>query len=255
VKVFQFIPLAGLALGLLMMPTILCGAPETRVFEGKADGFKITLPGDWEEIPSEVLDSFVENMAALAPNMPKQSFQYGYQRASDGKWFTYPYILVQVKTNGPVAEDEAIKFTRQPGIIENETKSLQAKTSNFVGGFRATGVTYDKQRHILRMQSRMEVADVGDVNFTMAMFLTSIGELNFNCYTKESDAELTRDIFEPAISSIQLAKNFTYRPPPSRSSRIDEILSYSLVGGCVGMVFALARRFFMGKKPRISGNI
>jgi hypothetical protein len=65
--------------------TALCASAET--FQ-KDDQFAITLPDEWVEIPKDILHAYTENIAKLAPNVPKQAYDYGYQFTGVENWFT-----------------------------------------------------------------------------------------------------------------------------------------------------------------------
>ncbi len=186
----------------------------------------------------------------MAPGVPRQYFQHGYQRRGHGSEIVYPYILVQVHGKGPVREEEVARLAEEPDLAGKTLKSTQSKMTNLISDVDKSSSTYDYTRHVLKMKSRMEVPGVGAIDMISTAFLTSKGTLNFNCYSMESDADSMPRVYLPAIDSVRLAEGFTYKPP--RGFDVPEFLIYGLVGGCVGLVFALGRRLFMGKARKIS---
>lgn len=250
-KVIQFIPLAGFAIAILMMPFSLASAPEAKVFESKADGFKITLPGGWEEISSEILNSFGSNTSKLAPDLKQPSYQYGYQLSSVSNGISFPYILVQVNNNGPVAEEDVSKMAYDPAFTEKTFKDVQEKATNLISNHSVPTATYDEKRHLLTLKSTIQVPGGGSVSLIAAMFLTSKGMITFHCYSTELDTETPQRIFIPAIASVQLAESFVYRAPRLRGFNVPEFVIYGIVGGFAGLIFAGGRRLFSRKGSKL----
>jgi hypothetical protein len=237
---------------LFLGPSAMLGqSPGTNVFEGKAEGFKITLPDDWVEIPQGVLQDYFDRIAKMAPGVPQQYFQHGYQRRGHGSEIIYPYTLVQAQGKGPVREEEVAKLARQPDFAEKSLKSAQSQLTNIISDVGKSSTTYDYTRHVLQMKSRMEVPGVGTIEMISAAFLTSKGTLNFNCYSLESDTNSPQNIFDPAIASVQLAEEFVYHPPGFHRSRLTDVLFCGLVGGCIGVLIYLVKRLLFGETRKI----
>jgi len=59
------------------------------------DGFTVTLPTGWDQIPQSEIASLNETTRKEHNIGNQPGFLCGYQVRSDG-WFSYPYVLIRV---------------------------------------------------------------------------------------------------------------------------------------------------------------
>jgi len=74
---------------------------------------------------------FSARLRKTVTGMEKQSYDYGYQRGYDGRWFACPYLLVQVTRAGRIPERELEKYKR---------RVVAAATTGRCGGARKRAV-------------------------------------------------------------------------------------------------------------------
>jgi len=215
----------------------------SRVFNNARDGFSISLPSDWKEIPLDVLKKFSGAMAKLAPNMEEQEYQYGYQLASFDQWLECPYIVIQVQNTGRVAEGQFAKLAQKKEIFEREMKTVETNLSLILSQSQMSEPVYDVERHALWIRSEVNVEFVGKVKTLSAALLTEKGTLNIYCFAKESEFPGYAPLFETIANSIQFGEGMKYKPRDSDTNRIDGLLNKigngAVLGVAIGAVVVL----------------
>ena len=101
---------------MLMAGNLLAKIPLSQSF-GTTDDFTIRLPAGWREIPKDVIDTQFKAMAELAPQLPRQTYDCGFQLDASSRWFQYPYILVQVQNTGRPPDFPLKSLSRVKGAI------------------------------------------------------------------------------------------------------------------------------------------
>jgi hypothetical protein len=243
-----------MTLMLLALLGAYCGSTKAGVFTNETGGFEITLPDDWQEIPPEAVGAMQRKLSAAAPGLAKLVYKYGYQRVSDAGWFVYPYVVVQVTDQGPVAEEQVARAAGQPGSLDKGIEEATKKSGGIIkdAGFAET--YYDYQRHMLHTLTQAQVAGLGDIRGISALFLTSRGTLTFHFYCRKDDFDNFTNAFESAIHSVKLSRELAYSPPPARPGSNNFILIGALVGACVGGIYSLFKQHFAGKRAGIPSD-
>jgi hypothetical protein len=174
------------------------------------EGFTIHLPQDWKPIPKEVLDRYSQAISRMAPQAEQQVYDYGFQRADSPKWFTYPYILVQVKRSGRIPEEQLKSLKRIEKALDDSfsktTDSLSALASNASLG----EPVYDPVSHILWTRIAIDIKNAGTVRGIIGSILTEEGFVQIACYAKDDDFGKYLPVFEDVIKKTELRAELKY---------------------------------------------
>ena len=193
----------------LLLGTICFGTEPTRPFAAK-EGFTLHLPSDWKPIPKEVLDKYSLAIAKMAPQAEKQVYDYGFQRSDAPKWFSYPYILVQVKRSGRIPEEQLKTLKRIEKAMDESfsktTDSLSAITSNASLG----EPIYDPASHILWTRIAIDIKKTGTVRGLIGTILTGEGFVQIAGYAKDDDFGTYLPIFESVVSTTEIRAGLKY---------------------------------------------
>jgi len=203
------LPLQVLMALLLLLAAPCFGTELPQSFAAK-EGFTLHLPSDWKPIPKEVLDKYSLAIAKMAPQAEKQVYDYGFQRNDAPKWFSYPYILVQVKRSGRIPEEQLKALKRiEKAMDESFTKttdSLSAITSNASLG----EPIYDPASHILWTRIAIDIKNTGTVRGMIGTVLTEAGFVQIAGYAKDDDFGIYLPIFESVIATTEIRADLKY---------------------------------------------
>ncbi len=199
----------GMVTLLLSLGTPCFGADLPQSFAAK-EGFTIHLPKDWEPIPKEVIDKYSQAIAKMAPKAEKQHYDYGFQRADSPKWFTYPYILVQVNRSGRIPEEQLKSLKR----IEKAMGDSFAKTTDSISSISSNASLgepmYDPVSHILWTRIAIDVKEAGTVRGIIGAILTEEGFVQIACYAKSEDFEKYLPVFETIIKQTDFSADLRF---------------------------------------------
>jgi hypothetical protein len=213
--------LLGMVTLLLLLGTPCFGADLTQSFAAK-EGFTIHLPKDWEPIPKEVIDKYSQAIAKMAPKAETQLYNYGFQRADSPKWFTYPYILVQVNRSGRIPEEQLKSLKR----IEKAMGESFAKTTDSISSFSSNASlgepVYDPASHILWTRIAIDVKKTGTVQGIIGSILTEEGFVQIACYAKNEDFEKYLPVFETIIKKTDFKADLKLGAQDSEGNAVGE---------------------------------
>lgn len=203
------LPLQTLMALLLLLAAPCFGTEPSRPFAAK-EGFILHLPNDWMPIPKEVLDKYSQAIAKMAPQAEKQVYDYGFQRSDAPKWFSYPYILVQVKRSGRIPEEQLKTLKRIEKAMDESfsktTDSLSAITSNASLG----EPIYDPVSHILWTRIAIDIKKTGTVRGIIGTLLTEEGFVQIAGYAKDDDFGTYLPTFESVIKTTEIRADLKY---------------------------------------------
>jgi hypothetical protein len=216
-------------------------------FSSPSDGFSIDLPPGWIQIPSAAIAETTREVARRAPNAPTPHYDYGFQFGSPDRWFTYPYVLVQVKRTGRIPESEFAKldkFSTADTAARLQDKIREIATDVEIGKMR-----YDPTSRIIWVNTGGNVADVGRFSGVSAIVPTEFGLIQFNGYALEQEFMGFLTVFHEIIGSLSAADSARYRSraadrvPFLSSIKWDSVLASALIGAIAGIAgFAFRSR-------------
>lgn len=129
----------------VLLALIVChGSVFASTFNSPNDGFSLELPPGWLQIPQSAIAETQQEILRRAPNAPKVRYDYGFQFGSTDQWFSYPYILVQVKRSGRIPEQELARIAQLP--LGNAAAKFQERTRELVSEVEIGKPRYDPMR-------------------------------------------------------------------------------------------------------------
>jgi hypothetical protein len=229
----------------------------TQEFRTK-DGFTIRLPADWVEIPRQVLDDFSARLRKTVTGMEKQSYDYGYQRGYDGRWFACPYLLVQVTRAGRIPEEELRKYEAVRREAAKAADRAQRGRGTVLSGATAGTPLYDAEYQALWTRLSINSAAQGKIEALCGTRLTEDGAVWITCYDTAADFDRDCGLFEDIIKQVTLERPYQPRltdavPGPSWlgwHSIITGAAVGAIAGAIAGVVVAIRRRRKKAASPR-----
>ncbi|WP_156180919.1 hypothetical protein [Desulfovibrio sp. TomC] len=215
------------------------GACET--FKNKY--FSITLPPGWISVPADVIKSTEDEIIARTnkPSIPRNN--YAFQQKDTNRWFSYPYILINISNPGRIQEAKLQKISEQS--FKNHYDKEEKEMNGLVSDFREGRKYYDKNQKILWVFSKANIPAVGSVSIVEGIIPTNTGYIKIFCYAVDEHAILYQPIFQSIISSVIPSEEFAYRTTIydilpafivdiNWGEAIGKAIAWSLLGGVLG---------------------
>ena len=192
--------------------------------------FSLRLPKNWIAIPKQVLDAASDAAARMAPQVPKQMYDYGFQLDESKDWFEYPYILIGVDQGGRIPESELESFQR---AIADGVKEAQELVSEFSRGGEIGGFVYNPNYHVLWTQSKSNVQGIGAVYSLKAILLTEYGVIDISGHSRADQFNHYAPVFEAIMKSVVLSDKTKYKSRSTDSIPDVSDTNWSIVLGVV----------------------
>ena len=132
------------------------------------DGFSISIPDGWIEIPADIIEANEREAARLAPNFPAQHYDFGFQLASSENWLEYPYILVQIKNTSRIPERQLEKF--EGYSVQESIDKHKKGLSSIASDIQAGKMAYDKQTKFLNSKYESKILVLSSCFFNEKLF-------------------------------------------------------------------------------------
>jgi hypothetical protein len=208
------------------------------------NGFSVTLPDGWVEIPRDAIDSYEKNMAELVPNAQLQHYDYGFQLNTAKNWLEYPYVLIQVKNLGRIPERQLEQLEGFP--VQKTIDDQKEKFNGVMSDVQAGKMIYDNRNKMIWMHMEFKVRDVGPVSAIVGMVLTESGFIQANAYCVKDDYPSYESIFRTIATSVTPDRGMEYKPKwsdnlPVAVTGIDwgKVAGNAAVGAMIGGIVAL----------------
>lgn len=215
------------------------------------DGFTISLPDGWIEIPRDAIDSYEKKMAALLPNEQVQHYDYGFQLRSAKNWLEYPYVLILVNNSGriPKSQLEKLEGFSMEKTVDDQREKFRAVMSDIQMG----KMVYDDKYKMIWMHMEFNVREVGPVSAILGMVLTENGYIQANGYCRKDDFPAHEAVFHSIATSITPDPSLAYKQKwtdslPAAVTGIDwgkvagRALVGAIIGGMIALILGLARK-------------
>ena len=125
------------------------------------------------------------------PDVKKLICDYGFQKLPAEKWFTFPYIIIQINRSGKTTFDES-EFEKYKRVFKKGAKDTENKLGKLISETKLGETIYDPIDHILWMTLQSEAINVGHIKIFTAFRFTSEGFLKITCPT-------TTDVPDPIL--------------------------------------------------------
>ncbi len=213
------------------------------------DGFSISLPSGWIEIPRDAIDNFERELSKAAPDIPTQHYDYGFQLDTARDWFDYPYVLIQVHGNGRIPEKELEKMDEYP--IQESIERQKEGFNPIVSNIKAGKMYFDQDSKMIWARMEIDVVGVGRVSCLSGLIPTEKGVIAVHGYSLEEDFSKYRPAFQVIAESVAPDQGLVYKPKwsgsfPESGQVINwmRIIGMTIVGAAIGGLIGLliARR-------------
>ncbi|MEI6811013.1 MAG: hypothetical protein WCK60_03140 [Candidatus Nomurabacteria bacterium] len=220
------------------------------------NGYVISIPDGWIEIPTDIIEKYEKMLSDLAPNAKKQHYDCGFQLDSKKNWFEYPYVLMQVNNLGRIPENQLEKlqgFSMQKSLdnFEDQNKKLNTVISNIQAG----KMIYDNKNKMIWMRLEANMQDIGPIIGISGMILTEKGSIHANAYCKKEDFSTYEPVFRSIATSVTPAPELVYKPKWSdslpvvaRSFNWGKVVGKAITGAIIAGIIALIAGFIRKTK-------
>jgi hypothetical protein len=209
-----------IALSLTLLFTVvsdgLCVATGMHEVEVPGTGAILTVPDDWDEIPTNVLQQYKDCLVASSPDpaaMRKiaDTYKAAYQKRS-GSYFSCPYLILITTQDGRIPEyqlkqAEAIARGNKKGAAEAERQS-----GGLMTGLEVQRPVYDPNTRRLWMTATASVNGVGRVSGTTVIVPTEVGKLQLVMSCLEADSAKYRELFQTMGNGLRATPALAYAP-------------------------------------------
>ena len=217
-------------------------------------GIVLHLPAGWQQIPKDVLTVQFAEVAKQNPNLPKQTYEYGFQ-APANQWFSYPYLLVRIQRTGRIPEVALKKIPNLDEMMDSKMQETVEAVSAIADA--AMGKTvYDPTHRILWTSARMNYAGVGNIKMLVGGHLSEDGFVQVFGYAREADFPRYEALLHSIISSVELPAGLRYVPRATDNMPLfhaidwDKALSKGIAGAVLGGIAVLIIGLPRKKKKR-----
>ena len=247
----------GVAVSLLLAASSLASGTDLSQKLETRDGFSISLPADWVQIPREVL---VQRLSSMGPGaIPDHAFQVD----AGGQWLVLPYCFIQVRKVGRPPESSLTAYDE----IKKGFASGMAQVKGEGGVLSDDSVsemTYDQEAQLLLATTQLNVPGVGMLKSLWATKPTEEGVITMHFMATADEFEGYKELFESVARSIEVDDAIAYKAraaswsPPSGtrgdaagrrelefSRRMGQFAAFLIFAAIVAVVVSMARR----KKP------
>uniref|UniRef100_I2Q564 Uncharacterized protein n=1 Tax=Desulfovibrio sp. U5L TaxID=596152 RepID=I2Q564_9BACT len=205
--------------------------------------FSITLPPGWISVPANIIKSTEDEIVSRSNKPSIQRNDYAFQQNNTSRWFSYPYILIQINNSGRIQEAKLQKISEQS--FQNSFNKEEKELNGLVSDFKEERKYYDEKQKILWVFSTANVPTVGAISVVEGIIPTNIGYVKIFCYAVDKNAISYQPIFQSIISSITPSEESAYRTtvydilPPfivdiDWGKVIGKAIAWSLLGGVLG---------------------
>jgi hypothetical protein len=211
-------------------------------------GYSLTMPDGWEQIPTKAIEEQMQAAAAATGTQMSQRYDDGFQRANGGDYFQHPYIMVQVKENGRMPEQQLTKMKSVRAGLQTGLDSASKKLAPVISNMTLGESYYDADNECVLIRMSMNLEIIGEVKALTCCFLTERGMLLFHCYSKAAEFDTQLLVFQDLLKSVKISDDLKYKPRLGDSIGLDfgRIGRSTLIGGVIGGLFGVV--FWLKKK-------
>jgi hypothetical protein len=200
-----------LTIGLLVLSGISPLAEEKQTgpsiqFTNRQDGFTLTLPSGWEEMPSELNGVFFDPDAIPGHKLNA----YGYQLSTAEGLLDTPFVTVHVLTGLRIPERLLAALTNE----ELRRKAIldQLKREGFLERD-VLETSYDTNLHAMRV-SLIKTEHGVKMRALNSMFYTQRGVITVSCVAEAGEFNLWSKMFSQVLDSFEISPAVRYQARP-----------------------------------------
>ena len=176
------------------------------------DGFSITLPDDWIQIPKQVMDERIQELSEISPDFQNVVCDYGFQHASHDTWFSLPYIIVQVQNIGRIPSGKLSQFKRFDDVTERVSNKFKHSFFDQVSDVSLNEPIYDSENNILWMFSSIDFEDGETMKGISGVKLTEKGTIQLTGYSSAATYDAYKEFFHDTFQNVSIDESIRYAP-------------------------------------------
>jgi hypothetical protein len=250
---------ADTRLGILATILLSCSVGfglEGNSYHSPASGYRMAIPQGWIQIPDSVVHEMT-NRALSAQGKSRVSYETAFQRATAGRWFEYPYVLIQVLPYSSFGIDRQIpksQFGNLARVISgldacDLTEKTLSREAQRLTSESAFGKAYlEAENNRFRYDLTMHVANVGKIRGATTGYFGKYAIVQINYYDRESNwvpSEPERDLISGSLRfDVNRAYDETYAGERSLHSRLAQPVLKGIVVTAFFTVVGLGCGFF-----------
>jgi len=202
--------------------------------------FSIILPSGWEEIPEDVIDTYVGIIEIAAGKQMEVKYEAAFQKTSS-EYFSYPYALVQIEDAQGASWNVLQKFFKSY-TGDKILKDVSKETSDVLGKLlEDTNVHFshaDTRRHIVFFSIESAVIGVGEILGRSAAFVGRECIIIIHFYSLKDHYESDLLYFDKIVDSFEYDIGYEYIEAVEGSSEINvNVIAPIVFILCVSAIF------------------
>jgi hypothetical protein len=175
-------------------------------FTNRQDGFTLTLPSGWKEMPPELGGIFVDPNAVPGHKLNA----YGYQLASSERLLETPFVTVHVLQGIRIPERLLAMLTNEE--LRRKTVMDQLKREGFLERD-VIETSYDTNRQV--MQVSLSKTEHGvKMRALNNLIYTQKGVITVSCVAEAAEFDLWAKMFGQVMSSFEISPSIRYQARP-----------------------------------------
>lgn len=181
--------------------------------ELKKEGFSVTIPSGWIEIPKKIIDAraaaYNEKIKQESENIPQEYFETGFQMEISKNWFEHPYILIQIKNTGRIPESQLNKI--EALSLDETEKKYRKALSSMMSNLEVGTLLFDRKNNIIWTQFELESQGSGVVHALGAIVPTEEGFIQATGYSLSGTYTDYEAFFQSVAISVTPEPGIAYR--------------------------------------------
>lgn len=207
----------------------------------------LEIPTDWEEIPSELLESHSLRMAESTGGLLTEVYQHGFRTTDPEVDFVLPECLIQIRESGRLSYRQ---FLELPSIDQMHSVGEEAVADGSwtaVRGLELSGAVFDRGTFSLHVRNTLDLSYESEATVESIAFLTELGLFTLHFYVRTSQIDEMASVYAHISQSVRFDDNLRYRPRlsdrlPSRFPLILLAAAVSIALGAIAVHLSQRRR-------------
>lgn len=178
---------SSVAIAVLLAAMCISFGDGLTPYRNEIHHFMLTPPPGWTQIPPDILEARITETARVT-STPAPVYVAGFQWGSAG-WFSYPYVLIQVDSEGRIPEAEITRRIASGRLREITAGVLTKDLGTLMTGAQVGQQFYDASGHTIWTSALAQAPDRQNpkgprIEYRMlnAMFLTGHGFVSISGY-------------------------------------------------------------------------
>ncbi|MFA6354165.1 MAG: hypothetical protein WCX12_00565 [Candidatus Paceibacterota bacterium] len=187
-------------------------------YQSPTGHFSIALPADWEEIPQDTINQFVEAVMDSNTTTTAPKYTAGFQ-VQNQDYFVYPYLLIEEHDANSPTYSEILNEFSSNNLPEKANDKMQ-DVSGLIKNATFDKPYLDQNRQAIFMNSIIETnSGLGDNVKSLTVLFpgkNAIIQLSFSALQSEYEKNFPN--FESVINSFKYNSGYEYAGPQTKKA-------------------------------------